>query len=140
MAQLGGEFALIVLLTGAPDALARVEGLTGRIEAELGLTSSTRRTTTGVRPPGALAYRLRVSGIDRPGIVQKVSGVLAPRSINVASLSSRVVNAPLTGTPIFHLDALLQVPGTVALSELRSALAATCDEENLDFSLEAEGR
>lgn len=140
MAQLGGEFALILLLTGAPDALERVESLGPRIEQELGLTSSARRTSPMIRPPGALAYHLKVSGIDRPGIVQRVSGVLAPRAINVASLSSRVVNAPLTGTPMFHLDAALQIPGTVALSELRAALASTCDEENLDFSLEAEGR
>jgi glycine cleavage system transcriptional repressor len=138
MAQLGGEFALIVLLTGSPDALQRVEQLSGRIEGELGLTSSTRRTTPSLRPPGALAYRLRVSGIDRPGIVQRVSGVLAHRGINVASLSSRVANAPLTGTPMFHLEATLQIPGSVALSELRGALGATCDEENLDFFLEAE--
>jgi glycine cleavage system transcriptional repressor len=140
MAQLGGEFALILLLTGPIEALERVEKLGPRIEGELGLSGSTRRTTPGTRAPGALAYRLRVSGIDRPGIVQRVSGVLAPRSINVASLSSRVVNAPLTGTPMFHLEAHLQVPGTVALSELRAALGATCDEENLDFTLEAEGR
>lgn len=140
MAQLGGEFALILLLTGSPEALGRVEGLVDRIERELGLSGSTRRTSPSVSPAGALAYRLRVSGIDRPGIVQRVSGVLAPRSINVASLSSRVANAPLTGTPMFHLEAFLQIPGSVALSELRAALATTCDEENLDFSLEAEGR
>lgn len=143
MAQLGGEFALILLVTGKREALDRVEALRERIETELGLTSFTRSTTTSAPPPGALAYRLRVSGIDRPGIVQGVSGVLAPRGINVASLSSRVANAPLTGTPMFHLEAALQIPGSVALSELRAALAATCDEENLDYSLEAldaEGR
>lgn len=140
MAQLGGEFALILLLTGPPEALERVEGLGPRIERELGLTCTGRRTNPVVPPSGALAYRLKVSGIDRPGIVQRVSGVLAPRSINVASLSSRVANAPLTGTPMFHLDATLQIPSGVALSELRTALATTCDEENLDFSLEAEGR
>lgn len=138
MAQLGGEFALLLLLTGSDEALHRVEQMGERIEQELGLSSSTRRTTPNAPPPGALAYRLRVNGIDRPGIVQRVSGVFAPRGINVASLSSRVANAPLTGTPMFYLEATLQIPGTVALSELRAALAATCDEENLDFFLEAD--
>lgn len=143
MAQLGGEFALILLVTGLPEALLRVEGLRNRIEGELNLSFFSRMTSSSPPPPGALPYRLRVSGIDRPGIVQSVSGVLAPRGINVASLSSRVANAPLTGTPMFSLEAALQVPGSVTLSELRAALAATCDEENLDFSLEAldaEGR
>lgn len=143
MAQLGGEFALILLVTGPPEALGRVEGLRERIERELGLSFFCRMTSPSPPPAGALPYRLWVSGIDRPGIVQSVSGVLAARNINVVSLSSRVANAPLTGTPMFYLEATLQVPGSVPLSELRTALAATCDEENLDFSLEAldvEGR
>lgn len=138
MAQLGGEFALILLVTGSEGALAAVESQEPRIEKKLGLTCFSKRTTPSAPAADSLGYRMRVSGIDRPGIVLQVSGVLAQRGINVTSLSSRVANAPLTGTPMFYLDAVLQVPGGVALSELRRALGATCDEENLDFSLEAD--
>ncbi len=138
MAQLGGEFALLLLITGPERALAAIEGQHDRIEQKLGLSCFSKRTIPNAPPADSLSYRMRVSGIDRPGIVLQVSGVLAQRGINVTSLSSRVANAPLTGTPMFYLDAVLQVPGSVALSELRRALGATCDEENLDFSLEAD--
>ncbi len=138
MAQLGGEFAVLLLVTGPDAALERVESHKPRVEEQLGLTCYSKRTSPSAPARDSLGYRMRVSGIDRPGIVQQVSGVLAQRSINVTSLSSRVANAPLTGTPMFYLDASLQVPGGVALSELRRALASTCDEENLDFSLEAD--
>jgi glycine cleavage system regulatory protein len=38
---------------------------------------------------------------------------------------------------MFVLSAELQVPSEVALSSLRRDIAAVCDEENLDFVLEA---
>jgi hypothetical protein len=37
---------------------------------------------------------------------------------------------------MFVLEASLQVPSKIVLSELRSELATTCEEENLDFRLE----
>jgi glycine cleavage system regulatory protein len=41
---------------------------------------------------------------------------------------------------LFVLEAELQVPSEVVLSELRRELAAQCEEENLDLSFEASGR
>ena len=77
-----------------------------------------------------------MSGADRPGIVQAIAAILASRGINVASLESRLTYAPESGTPMFVLEAELRVPSKIVLSELRSQLAATCEEENLDFGLE----
>jgi glycine cleavage system regulatory protein len=37
---------------------------------------------------------------------------------------------------MFVLEAFLQVPSKSVLSELRSELTATCEDENLDFRLE----
>ncbi|HEX2878060.1 MAG TPA: ACT domain-containing protein, partial [Polyangiaceae bacterium] len=78
-----------------------------------------------------------VSGLDRPGIVAKISGLLAGRNINVARLDSKVSFAPLSGTPMFLLNADLQIPSETALTELRRDLNAACDEDNLDFSFES---
>jgi glycine cleavage system regulatory protein len=77
-----------------------------------------------------------VSGADHPGIVQAVTNILADHDINVASLETRVTYAPFSATPMFVLDASLQVPSKLSVSELRHELAAACDEENLDFHLE----
>jgi glycine cleavage system transcriptional repressor len=136
MAILGGEFALIVLLSGAPAALSRVSDRCTTFEARLGLRVSLKETAVrGLREP-FLPYRLRVTGEDRPGIVAKVSKVVAVKSINVASLESRLVNAPESGTPMFHLTVELQFPSEAALLPLRAELRTVCDEENLDLTLE----
>ena len=69
--------------------------------------------------------------------MQAIAGILAARGVNLASLESRVSYAPLSGTPMFVLEASLQVPSKLDLSALRSELAARCEAENLDFTLES---
>ena len=80
-----------------------------------------------------------MTGVDRPGIVHAVTDLLAKRSVNVASFESRVSFAPLSGTPLFVLEANLQVPSELALADLRREITALCQDENLDLSLEAKG-
>lgn len=136
MAILGGEFALLLLLSGPEAAAAAVEKAAGPLGERLGLRVLLKRTGRG-QHKDFLPYRISVTGFDRPGIVLKISEILARRGVNVASLESRLAYAPLSGTPMFVLEADLQVPSEVALAELRRELSAQCDEENLDLSLES---
>ncbi len=138
MAILGGEFALILLFAGQDAALRRAEAGANELARELGLTISLRPTAATAKVPDYLPYRLRVSGVDRPGIVAMVSSLLAGRHINVAALDSHLGFAPLSGTPLFHLQARLQVPSQLALATLRADIGRLCEEENLDFLLETE--
>jgi glycine cleavage system transcriptional repressor len=137
MAILGGEFALILLFTGSAATIATVSKEGQALAAELDLTLSLRETRQRTQLSDFIAYQLRVSGLDRPGIVAQVSSLLAGRKINVATLESRVEYAPLSGTPMFHLSAALQVPSQLSLSSLRGDIASLCEQENLDFQLDS---
>jgi glycine cleavage system transcriptional repressor len=136
MAILGGEFAVIMLVSGSAGAIERTRQIDSQVERELGLRCILKETSPAHPPADYLLYRIDVTGVDRPGIVQAIAGILAGRNINVASLESRLTYAPFSATPMFVLEAALQVPSKTVLSELRSDLAATCEEENLDFHLE----
>ena len=136
MAILGGEFAVILLISGSQGAVERAKEIGARVEHELELLCILKETSPTRSPSDYLPYRIDVSGADRPGIVQVIAAVLASRGINVASLESRIAYAPFSATPMFVLEASLQVPSETVLSQLRSELATTCEEENLDFRLE----
>ena len=136
MAILGGEFALLVLVSGDADAVAQVERGSHELGERLGLSVLTKPTSSPQASRDFLPYQIRVTGVDRPGIVQRVTGLLAGRGVNVASLESRLAFAPLSGTPMFILEAALQIPSALALADLRRELASACDEENWDFTLE----
>lgn len=136
MAILGGEFALILLFSGSEEAIQSVNkrspGLAQELNLQITLAPTEPRSASG----DFLPYRLEVGGVDRPGIVARVTAVLAEHRINVATLESRVSYAPLSGTPMFQLEAQLEVPSSTGLAKLRGQLAELCDEENLDFWLE----
>ena len=136
MAILGGEFAVIMLLSGPAGVIDRTRQIAPQVESDLGLSCLLKETSPAHPPADYLLYRIAVTGVDRPGIVQAIAGILADRDINVASLESRLTYAPFSATPMFVLEADLQVPSKIVLSELRHDLAATCEEENLDFRLE----
>ncbi len=136
MAILGGEFALLILVSGEAKAVTRVEESAQELGSRLGLSVLTKPTSSQHAPRDFLPYQIRVTGVDRPGIVQRVAAVLAGRGVNVASLESRLSYAPESGTPMFILEAALQIPSALALADLRRELASACSEENWDFTLE----
>jgi glycine cleavage system transcriptional repressor len=136
MAILGGEFAVVMLLSGSAGVIDRIRQIGPQVENDLGLRCLLKETSPAHPPADYLLYRIHVTGVDRPGIVQAIAGIFADRDINVASLESRLTYAPFSATPMFVLEADLQVPSKTVLSELRSDLAAACEEENLDFRLE----
>jgi glycine cleavage system transcriptional repressor len=138
MAILGGEFALIMLVSGTEGAVSRVEREVAALESELGLKFLFKRTRRDANKQ-FLSYAIRVTGLDRPGIVHAVTDLLAKRAVNVASLESRLTFAAETGTALFEHDAELQIPSEATLAELKRELAALCQDENLDFSHDAKG-
>ena len=135
MAILGGEFALLVLLSGPEAAAASVEKAATPLGEKLGLRVLSKRTGRGQSKQFS-PYRISVTGLDRPGIVMLVSEILARRGVNVASLESRLTYVPESGTPMFVLEAQLQVPSEVVLTELQRELSAQCDDESLELSFE----
>lgn len=139
MAVLGGEFAVILLISGPPGAIERAKEIGMNAEGRLGLRCVLKETSPAQPSGDYLLYRIEVTGADRPGIVEAVTAILARRGINVASLESRLSYAPFSATPMFHLEATLQVPSKTVLAEVRGELTATCEDENLDFHLEPGG-
>jgi glycine cleavage system transcriptional repressor len=138
MAVLGGEFAMLLLCSGNREQLARLEQQKDDVGRKLGLELSLRDTVSPSERAKDRA-RLEVSGLDRPGIVDAVSRVLAHRDVNVESLQTELRHQPLTGTAIFVLEAEIRLPATLSRSELEAELAPVCDSEQLELSIEPIG-
>jgi glycine cleavage system transcriptional repressor len=136
MAVLAGEFALIVLFSGTDEALERITQDSALLEQELGFNLSFRPTRPRGEPARGRRYLLDVTGPDQPGIVHRVSELLAERQINVCSLESRLRHAAFSGTPLFQLTAEIELPTPENVSELRGKVEAACEALHLDHRLE----
>lgn len=136
MSKLGGEFAVLVLVTGEAGSLGELKASAPQLETALGVSCFFRDTSTVPRSAGTALYAFHASGVDHPGIVESVTDVLAARSINVTSFTSWIENAPLTGTPTFVIEAEVELPPQADYQELENSLSEACSRENLEFSLE----
>ena len=144
MVNLRGQFAMMVLVGGKADVIARIGKDVPEFAKRSGLNAELR-PAAAERPKGAggggsgatesLPYRLIGTGIDQPGLVHRLAHLLREQNVNIESLETRLTPAPYTGSPLFELEALLSVPRTTSLSGLRQKLGAACDEVNMDWDL-----
>jgi glycine cleavage system transcriptional repressor len=137
MAVFCGEFAVIMLIAGERERLARISADCRAIEAATGLTITAKTPAERGATEGFLPYKLTASCMDHPGIVYKISSVLSNHGVNIESLETKTYAAPISGTPIFQLEADLAVPTRTHINRLRERFAEIQREENIDIELSA---
>jgi glycine cleavage system transcriptional repressor len=136
MARLGGEFAVIMLLSLSGENLSQLEeNLKGLNDK--GLFVITRQTDLSRLETfhGYVPYEISVIGADHEGIVNSVARYLASEQINVEEMDTRVTNAPNTGTPLFSMNAKVHAPPELSLNQLRKKLAEVGSELDVDIEV-----
>ena len=137
MAVFCGEFAVIVLISGDGGKLVKVARDYRQIETETGLSISIKTPATRNLPESFLPYKLTASCMDHPGIVYRISGVLSSLGVNIESMETKTYSAPVSGTPIFQLEADIAVPTRTNINQLRERFSEIQREENIDIELTA---
>jgi glycine cleavage system transcriptional repressor len=135
MAVFCGEFAVIVLISGESGNLVKIGRDYRQIEIETGLAIAIKTATARKPPESFLPYKLTASCMDHPGIVYRISGVLSSMGVNIESMETKTYSAPVSGTPIFELEAHLAVPTKTNVNQLRERFNEIQREENIDIDL-----
>ena len=130
-----GEFAGIILISGEGGSLAEVAVEYRGLEIETGLSVAIKTPSTRKAPEVFLPYKLTASCMDHPGIVYHISGVLRSLGVNIESMETKTYSAPVSGTPLFQLEAELAVPARANITQLRERLGDLQQEENIDIAL-----
>jgi glycine cleavage system transcriptional repressor len=136
MANLRGQFAMMLLVTVPGEAMRKMQSAAPALIQHSGLHIEIRpasSTTTAQRP--ALPYRLTASALDQAGLVHRIAHLLRSLDVNIESMQTNLVAAPYTGAPVFEMDLAMSVPSTLPLSQLRQQLGQLCDELNVDWKL-----
>jgi glycine cleavage system transcriptional repressor len=135
MAVLGGEFAVIMLVSGGQDAVrALTAALPGRGDA-LGLRIECRATRAPGGKEEGRPYLLEVVSLDTPGIVHAITAVLRKSGVNIESLETDTGAAPWTGAPMFRMKAHIVVESGLRVGDLRDMLARLQNDRDLDIVL-----
>lgn len=135
MAVFCGEFALIILITGAHPNLIALANTQHELAAETGLNVSIKTPSARKSTEALLPYKLMASCMDHPGIVHKLSRILSAFGVNIESMETRTYAAPVSGTPIFRMEAYISVPAKTDINLLRERFGEIQKEENIDIEL-----
>jgi glycine cleavage system transcriptional repressor len=140
MTVLGGEFAVLLLFSGSGEDLeSRLSSACKRIEWEKRLTIFFRPLEGEPRAYGAGEGRERwelvASGIDKAGIVARVTRALAARDVTIREMRTASAPGAESGTPLYTMRIEMDLPRTVTVPEFQKELERIGEELRIDVTL-----
>jgi glycine cleavage system transcriptional repressor len=136
MARLGGEFAMLVLLTLSAEKLGELDDALGYL-TEQGYKLTTISTDAGAAQTfnGWSPYQVDVEGADHEGIIHDVAARLSQLGISIESMETGTTRAAVSGLTLFNMSALVMVPPGLADAEWIAALDEAGQQANVDVEV-----
>lgn len=140
MTILGGEFAVLLLLSGQRDDLERrLSAACKRLEWERRLTVFIRPLEGEPVPYGSgerfREYELQATGVDKAGIVARVARCLANHGINITQMETHSRPEPGSGTSIYTMHLRMAVPEQLPIATLHEQLEQIADALHIHIDL-----
>lgn len=138
MARLGGDFAMLMFISAPED---RIEPLREAL-SELHYAKFDVQTRLGEPILGEDAIgtpcAITVLGADHLGIIHQIARYLKEQGVNIETMNTEVMAAPMSGTPLFTMSAVVRVPPRLTHDDLREALEFIGEEVGVDTQVFAQ--
>ena len=118
MTILGADFVVIMLVS--LDEKWK-ESLLVTLQSIKELVINTKNTTSKSLMKGDRC-NIELNGADNEGIINVLANYLAEKSMNIHDMDTYVSNAPITGTPLFNLKAIIEIPQNYDIMEMKTDL------------------
>ena len=138
MAHLASEFAILMLVSIPSEQLAGLEtDMQSLIAQGYKVTTTQAKQTDAQAHTGWLPYQIEVRGADHEGIVNEIASAMRQRGINIESMDVQVVQAPVSGSPLFNMKGLVSVPSSLAGQPWEADLLNAGNRLNVDITVTA---
>jgi len=132
MARLGGEFAMLALVSLDEKDLAAFEKeilalRDGGFQIILVGTGDDHKE----KYAGWLPYQIEILGADHEGIIYEIAHHLAEVGINIEDVETTTAPAPMSGTPLFTMHAIVLVPPDLSFHQWSDSLEEICSKLNV---------
>ena len=139
MTRLGADFTIIMLVAVDPRW---EESLVVALQAIKELSISTKGTEPNTVIAGENCKdtagencQISLSGADNEGIVKVLSKYLEEKSINIIEMDTHISQAPISGSPLFNLNAAVSIPGEVDGRDIQSDLSQIAQDLGVEIHL-----
>ena len=136
MARLGGEFAMLALVALDEKDLPAFEADLKKLRDE-GFQIALQQTVDdhAKKFAGWLPYEIEVLGADHEGIIYEIAQHLAGQGINFEDVETSTAPAPMSGTPLFKMQATVLVPPDLPFHRWSDALEEIGDKLNVTLEV-----
>ena len=132
VSTIGTEISLMLLASGAWDALAKLETALTKLARDESLRLVHYRTGPRENSSHLLPYLVEVVAADRAGIVAHIVDFFTQHDISVEQLHSTRYQAMQTGAEMFQAQFTIGIPAEIHIAALRDDFLELCDGLNLD--------
>lgn len=136
MTRLGGEFAMLMLVTASDAEFASLDADFQQMRSEGYQVILQQTEDDSKKYAGWLPYEIEVTGADHEGIIHEISHHLASQSINIENMDTSSAPAPMSGTPLFMMKGVVLVPPHLNLHVLSDELEEIGDKLNVNVKVE----
>jgi len=136
MARLGGEFVMLALISITDEKLVPLEADFQQLRDEgFQITLLQTESDHAKKYAGWLPYQIEVLGADHEGIIYEIAQHLAQQGINIEDVETTTAPAPMSGTPLFTMNAIVLVPPQLPFSKWSNALDEIGDRLNVTIEV-----
>ena len=139
MTRLGADFTIIMLVAVDPRW---EESLVVALQAIKELSISTKGTEPNTVIAGENCKdtagencQISLSGADNEGIVRVLSKYLEEKYINIIEMDTHISQAPISGSPLFNLNAAVSIPGEIDERDIQSDLSQIAQDLGVEIHL-----
>lgn len=138
MSRLGGEFAILLLVSMPREQLPGLEEAIGQLTDQgYKVTIGQTKQSYAETHPGWLPYQIEVLGADHEGIIYQIAHDLSLRGINIEAMDTETTMAPVSGSPLFSMTARVVIPPKLTGKGWEDALTAIGKSLNVDITVSA---
>jgi glycine cleavage system transcriptional repressor len=135
MARLGGEFAMLMLISLPDNEFDNLEQDFQQLRKEGYQVTLLQTEDVSKKYAGWLSYEIEVTGADHEGIIHDISHHLAVQGINIESMDTSSTPAPMSGTPLFMMKGVVLVPPQLHYHVWSNALEEIGDKLNVNVKV-----
>ena len=136
MARLGGEFAMLALVSLPENQIINLESELNNLTTQgYKVTFSQTEDNQLSNFTGWLSYQIEVEGADHEGIIHEVARHLVQFGINIETADTNIVKAPMSGTNLFNMIATVAVPPTLIYEDWTEKLDEVAHRLDVDISV-----
>lgn len=81
-------------------------------------------------------YIFILKGANTEGIVHQYTNLFSKNRINILDMNTKVINAPVTGSPLFYVKAVILIPENFKISMIANEIKEMENELNVKIKFE----